>query len=121
MKISPVTSTPLNVHDSSSIHAAKIVGKSHGGKESELIKKIKEVIQEKPRSLRSVPFILRTPSQALEHNHKVLEKFNFNYDEIVRSSSYCSITPGSEFRHWKTVEKLFGKHAGWKDMKEIIR
>ena len=57
---------------------------------------------------------------AAKYNSNLLKKYGYNYEALVNDHPGSTITPGSEFRNPRLLEKLFTKHEDWNLIKTLL-
>ena len=64
--------------------------------------------------------IFENTKSAAKFNSTLLQKYDYNYSNLVADHPNSTITPGSEFRKPEILEKLFSKHEDSKFIKSIL-
>ena len=57
---------------------------------------------------------------AAEWNSKVLKSYDYDYAKAVADQPFSIVTPGSEFRNIRHIEKIWQHHENWNKIKNII-
>jgi hypothetical protein len=65
-------------------------------------------------------FIFKKCPLAASHNANILEKHNFNLDEIIKKQHPSQLSYGSEFRPSSDLKKLLEDHPLWYKLQNIL-
>ena len=65
-------------------------------------------------------FELECTRKVAKKNHKLLAKFDYDYEELVQAHTGSIIRHGSEFKTTSTLRPLLEKHHDWKMFQAIL-
>ena len=106
-------------------HAEKMLGKSLNNsctnlKFSWLVTTIKFCISQQESEPNPHDIRFENSTEAVEINSNLLKEHHYDFEKFIDSQHNTILTPGSEFRSIKTLQKLLGHHQDWHKIKQII-
>ena len=106
-------------------HAEKILSKSLNDsctnqKFSWLVTTVKYCISQQEKEPEPHDITFENSMKAANINSNILRKYHYDFETFINSQHNTILTPGSEFRSIKTLEKLLGNHQDWHKIRQII-
>ena len=85
-----------------------------------LLDTIKEILESEDIPMKDHGLMFENTKSAAKYNSNLLKKYGYNYEALVNDHPGLTITPGSEFRNPRLLEKLFTKHEDWNLIKTLL-
>jgi hypothetical protein len=86
-----------------------------------LIKAINEVANTPAPPLKAPPVKFAVDDESLEHNGRLLDRFNFDLSELLDHFADTTLGYGSEFRPVDQLEKIFAGHPNFAFFQSILQ
>jgi hypothetical protein len=81
---------------------------------------ISSILQEPPVHFNHPLFVFKKCLQAAHYNAQILERNDYNLDQVIRRQHPSQLSYGSEFRPTGMLEGLLRDHPLWNRLKEIL-
>ena len=89
-------------------------------KRSKMIEFIKDIIESDEIPPKKSVFKFENTLKAAQHNGKILQSFNFDYERVLDKQKNTNIYYGSEFRQIDKLDKLMIFHKDWKRLRIFL-
>ena len=122
-KVENIENDEAALDDKARTHAENIMSKYEQniiGNKSWLVRTIKEVVETVEEDLNFSQFTFEDTMNAAEGNANVLKKYDYDFEKATKNEPNTILTPGSEFRHIKHIEKLWKFRYNWEEIKSIL-
>jgi hypothetical protein len=86
----------------------------------EFMKRVSSIFKGRSPPMNPPLFIFKKCKFAASHNARILERYNFDLERIIRSQHPSQISFGSEFRDSSILETLLIEHPLWPCLKNIL-
>lgn len=89
--------------------------------DEKMIRLIEKVLESPPEEFVISPFIFEDTKNAREHNSKILEDYDYDFQRCMDAIDISVIHPGSEFRDPELLEPILKNHPDWPVLKAIMK
>ena len=104
-------------------YAQEIMGESNNNSKNEkswLVETVMEIVSAVEKDLHVSQFKFEDTLKGAGWNAKILAKYDYDLEKAIKSEPNTILTPGSEFRDIKNIEKIWKFRKKWPEIRSIL-